>query len=148
MLASDEWDVPSKRKLVEALIACNCMQTPQSREQIIADLRTAIGQRIKHSPATKQHVDSTDWHKSKRRTGRLVSAIDNVRNATWREHDNDRIAIGRDQWAKECRLGCQTRKAKIDYQRLGQLKRLCRRLHGLTNDLIGNGRARNHLAGR
>ena len=34
----DDWNLARKRKLVEALLACHCMQTPQSRDQIIGDL--------------------------------------------------------------------------------------------------------------
>lgn len=58
MPASEDRDLQRKRKLVEALVACNCMQTPQSRDQVISDLRPDIRQRIKRFPGTRQDVDS------------------------------------------------------------------------------------------
>ena len=51
-------DLARKRQLVEALLACNCMQTPQSRNQIIGELPPEIGHRIKRFPGGKQDVTS------------------------------------------------------------------------------------------
>jgi Effector-associated domain 2 len=58
MSAIEDWDLPRRRQLVEALLACNCMQTPQSRDQIIGDLSPEIGHRIKRFPGSKQDVTS------------------------------------------------------------------------------------------
>jgi hypothetical protein len=45
MPSIEDWDLPRKRKLVEALLACDCMQTPLSRDQIIDELPPEIGHR-------------------------------------------------------------------------------------------------------
>jgi len=58
MPSIEDWDLPRKRKLVEALLACNCMQTPLSRDQIIDELPPEIGHRIKRFPGAKQDVTS------------------------------------------------------------------------------------------
>jgi hypothetical protein len=38
MPSLEDWDLARKRKLVEALLACNCMQTPQRRASDIQAL--------------------------------------------------------------------------------------------------------------
>ncbi|HEU0173379.1 MAG TPA: hypothetical protein VFV58_03895 [Blastocatellia bacterium] len=52
------WDLARNRQLVEALLACNCMQTPQSRDQIIGEPPPEIGHRIKRFSGGKQDVTS------------------------------------------------------------------------------------------
>jgi hypothetical protein len=53
-----DFDLSSKRKLVEALLACDPMKTTQSRDQVVADLPAEIGNKIKRHSNTKQDVDS------------------------------------------------------------------------------------------
>src|SRR5262249_32860168 len=42
-----DFDLSSKRKLVEALLVCDPMKTTQSRDQVVADLPAEIGNKIK-----------------------------------------------------------------------------------------------------
>jgi hypothetical protein len=52
------FELSSKRKLVEALLACDPMKTTQSRDQVIEDLPAEICNKIKRYPNSKQDVDS------------------------------------------------------------------------------------------
>lgn len=52
------WDFSRKRDLVEALLGCDCMQSPQSRNQIINDLPASISHSIKRFPDSKEDVFS------------------------------------------------------------------------------------------
>jgi len=54
----NELSFKEKRALVEALLACKCMETSQSRDQIIADLDPALKNRIDRKPNNQQDVDS------------------------------------------------------------------------------------------
>jgi hypothetical protein len=54
----EDWDFPRKRDLVEALLDCACMQSPQSRDQIISDLPASISHNIKRFPGGKEDVFS------------------------------------------------------------------------------------------
>src|SRR5262245_37027622 len=51
-----ELDFKSKQRLVEALLNCECLKTPQSRDQVITALPGAIGSRINRHPSSKQDV--------------------------------------------------------------------------------------------
>src|SRR5262249_8273791 len=58
MSPHEDWDFSRKRDLVEALLACDCMQSPQSRDQIISDLPPSISHSIKRFPGGKEDVFS------------------------------------------------------------------------------------------
>lgn len=58
MSFTQDFDLSSKRKLVEALLACDPMKTTQSRDQVVTDLPDEIGNKIKRHPNSKQDVDS------------------------------------------------------------------------------------------
>jgi hypothetical protein len=51
-----ELDFKSKQRLVDALLNCECLKTPQSRDQVITALPGAIGSRINRHPSSKQDV--------------------------------------------------------------------------------------------
>jgi len=51
-----EIDFISKQRIVGALLGCDCLKTPQSRDQVIAALPGAIGNRINRHPSSKQDV--------------------------------------------------------------------------------------------
>lgn len=53
-----DFDLSSKRKLVEALLACDPMKTTESRDQAVADLPVEVGNKIKRHSNNKQDVDS------------------------------------------------------------------------------------------
>src|SRR5262245_9839439 len=53
-----DFDLSSKRKLVEAMLECDPMKTTQSRDQVVADLPAEIGNKIKRHSNNKQDVDS------------------------------------------------------------------------------------------
>jgi hypothetical protein len=58
MSFTQDFELDSKRKLVEALLACDPMKTTQSRDQTLADLPSQIGAKVKRHPNSKQDVDS------------------------------------------------------------------------------------------
>ena len=51
-----ELDFRGKQKLVDALLGCDCLNTPQSRDQIIDALPAAISSRINRHSNSKQDV--------------------------------------------------------------------------------------------
>ncbi|HEX9000398.1 MAG TPA: hypothetical protein VGB07_10905, partial [Blastocatellia bacterium] len=51
-----ELDFRGKQKLVDALLGCDCLNTPQSRDQIIASLPPAIQNRINRHSNARQDV--------------------------------------------------------------------------------------------
>lgn len=58
MAESNGWDFKRKQQLVEALLACTCLQTSQSRNQIKGELRSQISQRIENFDNARQDVTS------------------------------------------------------------------------------------------
>jgi len=53
---SAELDFKSKQRLVEALLNCECLKTPQSRNQVVGALPGAIGSRINRHSRSNQDV--------------------------------------------------------------------------------------------
>lgn len=53
-----ELPLASKLKLVEALLACECLKNQQSRDQVVADLPAEICNRINRHQNSKQDVNS------------------------------------------------------------------------------------------
>lgn len=53
-----ELPLPAKLALVEALLACDCVKSPQSRDQVVADLPAGIRNKINRHPNGKQDVTS------------------------------------------------------------------------------------------
>jgi hypothetical protein len=51
-----ELSFSSKQRIVNALLACACMQTTAARNQVIAELPDALGNRIQRHDANKQDV--------------------------------------------------------------------------------------------
>ena len=51
-----ELDFKSKQRLVEALLNCECLKTPQSRNQVVGALPDAIGSRINRHSRSNQDV--------------------------------------------------------------------------------------------
>jgi hypothetical protein len=51
-----ELDFRGKQKLVDALLGCDCLNTPQSRDQIIGSLTSAIQNRINRHSNARQDV--------------------------------------------------------------------------------------------
>src|SRR5262245_24996154 len=49
-------DFISKQRIVGALLDCDCLKTPQSRDQVIAELPSAIGGRIPRHSNSRQDV--------------------------------------------------------------------------------------------
>jgi len=57
MLSSSESGFSSRRKLVDALLDCDCMKLPQSRVKVIRELPSEIQQKISAGGSNMQDVD-------------------------------------------------------------------------------------------
>jgi hypothetical protein len=53
-----EWDFQRKRQLVEALLACACLQTPPSHNQLMQALPDKISQRVQRFASAREEVMS------------------------------------------------------------------------------------------
>lgn len=53
----DKLQPPDRRRLVEALLECACLQTPADRDQVHADLPDTIRNKVNRRPNAKQDVD-------------------------------------------------------------------------------------------
>jgi hypothetical protein len=58
MLFPDRLDTTDRYKLVDALLECDCMKTPQSRDQVLAGLPPAIERKANRSQNNKLDVES------------------------------------------------------------------------------------------